>query len=150
MSPLVWDLDGTLVETRKANYLAYKSLGINPPEDFHVRPWQEWCSQEAHDEKGRIIGRFILNHARPLQLLSVWEANGRGPILTNASPEAIAGIRATFSQLADANIKGGMRSYEKTAWLRVYAPTGVYFDDSEKTVALVKEETRWTAVLVRS
>lgn len=150
MLPLVWDLDGTLVETRKANQLAYKSLGITPPDDFHVRPWQEWCSQEAHDEKGRIIGRFILNYARPLQLLQVWEANGRGQILTNASKEAIVAIRNAFPQLADANIKGGMRSYEKTAWLRVHAPTGVYFDDSEKTVGLVKEETQWTAVLVRS
>ena len=150
MLPLVWDLDGTLVDTKQANRLAYKSLGINPPDDFHVRPWQEWCSEEVHDEKGKIIGRFILNHARPLQLLNVWEANGRGKIITNASTEAIQAIRNTFPQLADADIKGGLRSYEKTAWLRVYAPTGVYFDDSEKTIALVKEETRWTAVLVRS
>lgn len=138
------------METRKANYLAYKSLGITPPDDFHVRPWQEWCSKEIHDAKGAIISGFILNHAKSLQLLDIWDANGRGQILTNASEEAIEGIRNAFPQLAHANIKGGMRSYEKTAWLRVYAPTGIYFDDSEKTVALVKEETRWTPVLVRS
>lgn len=149
MKPLVWDLDGTLINTRQANYLAYKSLGINPPDDFHVRPWQEWCTQEAHDAKGRVIDGFILNHAKPLQLLDVWEANGRGTILTNSSWEAVEAIRRRFPQLADAGIHHEINSEGKTWWLAIQPTAGVYFDDSEKTINRVREMTEWTAVLVR-
>lgn len=136
------------MSTRQANYLAYKSLGIKPPPDFHVRPWQEWCSKEAHDTKGLIVHQFILNHAKALQLLGVWKANG-GPILTNASAEAVLAIRYKFPELADAEIYHGLDRIAKTSWLMGYRPTGIYFDDSEKTVATVKEETGWTAILVR-
>ena len=146
---MVWDLDGTLVETRYANLMAYKSLGIKPPEDFNVRPWQEWCTKEAHDAKGRIIKNFILNYAKPLQLLDVWQANGRGVILTNASHEAVDAIRERFGVLATADIWIGMNSQEKVRWLAAQPRHGIYFDDSQKTINLVKEHTKWHTVLVR-
>lgn len=137
------------METQQANRLAYKSLGITPPDDFNVRPWQEWCSEAAHTAKGRVLHQFILNHARPLQLLNVWDANGRGVILTNASDEAVAAIRVKFPILADARIETKMRTESKSWWLAIQPLAGVYFDDSQKTIDRVREMTEWTAVLVR-
>lgn len=137
------------METRQATYLAYRSIGIKPPEDFNVRPWQEWCSPEAHKAKGEVIHGFILNHAKPLQLLDVWQANGRGTILTNASPEAVAAVRARFGLLESADIRSGMKSEDKAMWLGAQPRHGIYFDDSKKTIDLVAERTKWHTVWVQ-
>lgn len=142
-----WDLDGTLIMTRDANWYAYLHLGVTPPADFHIRPWQEWCTQSIHDQKGDIIGSYLRRYARPTPMLQIFRQTG-GVILTNASRPVIRHLTGMFDELRNAEIHSGLRPEQKIEWLRNNEP-GVYFDDSESTVQMVRERTRWSAISVQ-
>ena len=144
---VAWDLDGTLVHTRDANLAAYQALGVRPPSDFHVRPWQEWCSAEVHDEKGRLLPAYLRRCATPTPLLRLFRGMG-GDIVTNSSPPAIAALREIFSELRTARIHGGLSPVEKVDWLNAASLPGLYIDDSIRTVEMVRRRTQWQAQLV--
>lgn len=144
---VAWDLDGTLVHTRDANLAAYRALGVRPPLDFHTRPWQEWCSAEIHDEKGRLLPAYLRRYATPTPLLRLFRGMG-GDIVTNASPPAIAALREIFSELRTARIHGGLSPEEKVDWLNAASSPGLYIDDSIRTVEMVRRRTQWQAQLV--
>lgn len=142
----VFDLDGTLVQTRAANLAAYKELGVEPPEDFHIRPWQEWCTKEVHDAKGQIIARYLQVAAHATPLMPVYDQIGTA-ILTNASDEVVHTLCGMFETLRRATIVQ-LKPDQKVAWLRK-RPPGFYFDDSIPTVLKVREQTRWVAAFVQ-
>ena len=39
----VWDLDGTLLDSRDAVRRAYLEAGVVMPDDAWGKPWQVWC-----------------------------------------------------------------------------------------------------------
>ena len=51
----LFDLDGTLVNTRLAVKEAYRQVGIEMPDDAWGKPWTEWLNNKfAHDAKAKI------------------------------------------------------------------------------------------------
>lgn len=48
-----FDVDGTLVNTRELNRLAYESVGVSIPDDAWGKPWHEWLPRvtglRSHD-----------------------------------------------------------------------------------------------------
>lgn len=145
LPPIVWDLDGTLVHTRAANLRAYRSVGVEPPEDFHVRPWQEWCSPADHDRKSEVVVEVLLRHAAPTSLMALHERLG-GSILTSASPAVIHALVQRFPRIRSSLVEGSHTPAEKVQWLSQREP-GIYVDDSERTLAMVRARTRWRTLL---
>lgn len=141
---LVFDLDGTLVRTREANLEAYRSLGVDPPQDFDVRPWQEWCSPEDHERKLVVYPKYVRMLATLLPAYRLLEASG-GTILTNSNRKSLDAVVAVFPQLAVYACLFEHTPDMKLNLLRRAKP-GVYFDDSTSMVRRVREETAWQAI----
>lgn len=146
MLPIVWDLDGTIVSTREANLMAYRSLGVEPPEDFDLRHWTTWTDKVTHDAKGQRIAIFIAKYATAGPLYSLYHRYG-GHILTMASVPVIEALEPWIR--SDSWIIRAEGRDEKVDYLRQTQLHGIYFDDSEETVERVNRETRWTAVLAQ-
>lgn len=144
---VAWDLDGTLIHTREANLRAYHAIGVRPPQDFHVRPWQEWCSELDHDEKGRLLPAYLRRYAAPTPLLRLFRGLG-GDVVSNSSPPVISTLREIFPELRSARIHGGLSPMEKVNWLNRAELPGLYIDDSVRTVEMVRRRTKWQAQLV--
>lgn len=145
----VFDLDGTLVDTRAAHEAAYREVGVEPPEDFHIRPWQDWCHERVHSEKNALLPRHLAQTARLLPAFKILEAMG-GEILTNASEESFAAIVAVFPALSQYRATRGKTPKEKFLWLLEQQgdsmSPGVYLDDNEGLVRQVRRQTRWQAL----
>jgi len=147
----IWDLDNTLVHTREAALQAYLLTGTVPPEDFHTRPWQTWCSEADRLRKEEAYPTALRGHARPTPLFDLWRVKG-GPIITNTAPASVDVLRRMFSELNDVPIGAGMDPTSKIEYLRLLSEdglTGVYVDDSAETCRRVREETKWQAVQVQ-
>lgn len=145
---LIFDLDGTLIHTRTANRLAYASIGVIPPEDFNVRPWQEWCSPEDHDRKGEIIAEFLHKHASPTPLFQVFQQTS-GIIVTNASDDVLHTLLELYPALKNASHLLRETPAQRVEYMTQWRYGGIYFDDSLDTVMKVRERTKWEAVWVR-
>lgn len=141
---IVWDLDGTLINTRTANLNAYEHIGVRPPPDFDTRPWQEWCSERDHARKGDIIHKYLARYATPTPLLD-WYYQVRGPILTNASEQV---CRFLIDKYDLFEVNSAMTPEMKVEWLADRRP-GLYLDDSKRTIDMVRRSTSWCAVQVR-
>jgi len=145
---LVWDLDGTIVDTKAANEWAYESLGVKPPKDFYERHWSEWTDESVHQRKGWITAHYIRMLGKPGPVMQLWINNG-GTILTSASEATVNAVRDTFPVLGSADIRWGKTLQDKIDWLNGQEEPGCYFDDSLRTIQRVREDTKWTAILVR-
>lgn len=141
---IVWDLDGTLVDTRKANLYAYESIGVTPPVDFDTRPWQDWCTEKDHNRKSDVIHLYLDKYARPTVLMP-WYRQVGGTVLTNASWPV---VKWCFEKFDLAPVLHGYTPNMKVEWLAA-RPPGVYLDDSKRTIELVRRKTNWCAVQVR-
>lgn len=93
----VFDLDGTLIDTKEATYQAYKHVGINMPDEAWGLPWYEWLdSADIHDEKTKIYPEMLKRHAKILPTLnSALEVDGF--LLTSASISSVMTIFRTFN-----------------------------------------------------
>ncbi len=67
---IVCDFDGTLVDTKKALYEAYKyaANGTPPPKDFFGKPWQKWCAPAHKLLKDQIYPEYAKKYARLTKL----------------------------------------------------------------------------------
>jgi len=150
----VWDLDNTLVHTREAALQAYRLTGTVPPEDFHTRPWQTWCSEEDRARKEIAYPDMLQRFARPTPLFDLWRVKG-GPIITNTAAASVDVLCKIFPELHDATIVAGMTPDKKIALLLRLSGdgsgglTGVYVDDSAETCRRVREETQWQTIQVQ-
>lgn len=153
---LVFDLDGTLVSTREANLAAYRSIGVEPPENFHVRTWQSWCTHESHERKQDALPQFA-DRIRKLPLshlfirATVRNTNNLSTfILSNASRRSFSIIFQAFPFLGQARTFFIEYDQEKKlSWLRDNGP-GIYFDDDLHFVDTVRSRLRnWEGVWSR-
>lgn len=143
---MAWDLDNTLIHTREANLRAYMSLGVTPPQNFHRIHWSEWTTTAAHEEKGRIIGKFLSQFAEITPMFSIYTQVG-GPILTATSDQVLQFIRSAWPIFTAAHIIRCATPDQKVAALQSISP-GVYVDDDQYTIDLVRKQTAWKAALV--
>jgi len=145
----VFDLDETLVSTREANLRAYKHIGVEPPEDFHVRPWQSWTTKELHDQKGEVLGEFVWDHVQLLPTFRILRAT-KGTILTNAAGRTLQHIVKVFPEIGLYNKIIERAPFEKILWLQQQVEPGVYWDDNADFCEQVRSATEWQAVHVQS
>lgn len=141
---IAWDLDGTLLETREANLMAYRSLGVEPPIDFNIRPWREWTDKETHDRKNFVIGPFLRTYCSWLPCVDVWRRYP-GPVVTMCSHPVLAHLK--FVLPADMTILRADDREGKLRILRNLGPSGIYVDDSPRMRKMVNEElSGWIAL----
>lgn len=155
----VFDLDGTLVDTRLAVLDAYGRAGVNMPEDAWGLPWQDWLITPEgrpdfakHALKNAAYPDCVARLARRLDLLEFAVSN-RCPILTGASRPAVETIEACFG--VTLNVRGySMTVTDKVFWLRGVTavgkktledegPTNVYVDDDTYARGVIRASTDW-------
>lgn len=137
-----YDLDGTLIETRTANWMAYKQLGVEPPVDFHQRPWETWCARTVHERKNAILPSYA-GHMRMLPMFA-FALHHKGTILSMCSEKAFELIIETFPRLRDIGpIHIGLSVDRRLSWLRNNQQEGTrrfYFDDSPSFCDILERE----------
>ena len=143
----VFDMDGVLVETRRANILAYRSIGVQPPPDFHHRPWQEWVDEYKHRQKGDVLPEYLERvgflYEAPLYLAE--QLNGL--ILTNASKKSYETVCRLFPRLAAIPALHSMPPNDKIWWMSRQDEEGIYFDDNKAIAQRVSDEVHgWRGV----
>lgn len=148
----VFDLDGTLVQTRKANLMAYQEVGVVPPDNFHQIPWNRWASKEQHDNKNVILKRTMKEYARRMPLLDVALQTIGAVVLTNASDPALDLLLEMFPELYNLTIYNRLSGAAKAQHiLSLYGndEKGVFYDDCLLTCQLVQQVTGWQVVHVQ-
>lgn len=146
MLPMVFDLDGVLVDTREANLKAYRAAGVQPPPNFHVMDWRRWTTAEAHDAKNAALERFA-HEVRPLPLLAL-ALRLDAPVLSNISIRALEVLQRFVSDVRRLNVRHEMDRAAKLRWLKVQPEPGTYFDDCELTCWAAQREAGWQACCV--
>tara|TARA_R110000824_G_scaffold58288_1_gene157709 strand:- start:3433 stop:3933 length:501 start_codon:yes stop_codon:yes gene_type:complete len=95
----LFDLDGTLVNTRLAVKEAYRQVGIEMPDDAWGKPWTEWLNNKfAHDAKAKIYPDVLKEFAEPLPLYRYVQQT-QAPVITGASRDAVRAINDMFGSL---------------------------------------------------
>lgn len=95
----IFDLDGTLVDTRTAVVEAYREAGIELPEGAWGKPWTNWLKDKRiHDEKARLYPEMLRQHAEELPLYRYAHQHSC-PVITGASREAVRAIQKLFGSL---------------------------------------------------
>lgn len=141
---VVYDLDGTLVDTRLANLRAYEKAGITPPCDFHIRDWKTWTTSKIHDAKNRFLESVMAENVVELPLLENAQEEG-AMVLSNISFDAFNILRLHVN-LVSLYIHIEMDSMAKVKFLKDMEEEhriGIYIDDSLLTCQLVQQMTSW-------
>ncbi len=143
----IFDLDGTLVDTRAAVKEAYRRVGVTMPDDAWGVPWTAWLkSKSLHENKAKAYPRCLKEFASKLPLFDFAQKH-QAPIITGASTLAVQAIEKEFGQLNI--IKTYASRQEKIKWIinicdgTFKVPTGagnrvegvIYVDDDEVVIA---------------
>lgn len=141
----VFDMDGTLVDTRVAIKEAYRLAGINMPDDAFGRPWRKWCPVAVHQNKN-------VHYQKTIELASEMWCMGalrelvllHRPvyILTGASTEAVHAVIRRFNIHPSVRFKAELSRHQKANWLLIHG-LGVYVDDDAQTRVIVERKTQW-------
>ena len=98
----IFDIDGTLVDTRVALRDAYIAAGVDPSliaEFCGKSPWKAWCTQEIHDKKTALYRSALLKYGKrgpAYPLLKYVKSIGvEVAALTGASASAVAELVIT-------------------------------------------------------
>lgn len=138
-----FDLDGTLIDSRKAVLQAYHDVGVTPPDDFFMKPWRDWLKdEEAHKAKNRRYLELI-PMIRELPLMDLYRRLSSPLIMTGASRDAVKAIADHFGLASDRiisemNIRGKIRIMNQSR-----AP-GIMFEDQPDAAETMRKETKWT------
>lgn len=143
---MIFDMDGTLVDTRDAVRMAYHDVGVAMPGSAWGKPWTQWLpdvcgsvqrATELHAAKEkRYADRLHAVRVTALGALAARVSNF--VLLTGASLPAVQLI-LTKVLLIDPDgviVHACMTQTEKLGKLGQYAKreaTGVYFEDDEPT-----------------
>jgi hypothetical protein len=86
-----------LIATREANLYAYAQVGVTPPQNFHLLPWQDWCSETTHSAKQENLVPGLRAYGHLLPAATILMAVSSSPdvrkiIVSRASPVSIAAM----------------------------------------------------------
>lgn len=155
---VVFDLDGTLVDTRQAVTQAYRWAGVELPDHAWGRPWQEWLPQllkyednaedplaqsaeQVHKLKNHYYQYTLKLYARALPCLE--RATHRSlVVLTGASRDAVTTLLKWNRSEKFAVIYSDLRLDDKIDWLNA-RPPGVYVDDDARVRERLVVATDW-------
>ena len=117
----VFDLDGTLIDTREAVRQAYRAAGLEEfPDDAWGKPAREWLRDEAvHTRKNALYPEMLRRYARKLPLLGLC-LNIHAPVITGASPMAASHVSDFINDPRLAIMLWGASLGDKADWLRQY------------------------------
>lgn len=140
----VFDLDGTLVDTREAVRRAYEYAGVTMPADAWGRPWHEWLTgpdaSRKHAVKNQVYMKTLGLFGRPLPLLQLVEEGGY-PVITGASHIAVETIIIKWAPRLNVALRQATLE-DKVRWLGRRVP-GAYVDDDVRCRQIIEEKTRW-------
>lgn len=148
---VIYDLDGTLVDTREAVRQAYAVAGVVMPDDAWGKPAQDWlprvCDDPivAHQLKCVAYANALRYHGRQLPLLQELSFHKQTvTVITGASRQAVntlykMGILPSFVKVVA--VQQTRRS--KVDWLARHG-WGTYVDDDAEVRRLVLDQTLWS------
>lgn len=139
----VFDLDGTLLDTRQAVKEAYRAAGVEMPDECWGLPWREWLTMpnaaEIHKRKNVYYYKTVSIYAKRMPLFSI-ALQGQYPVITGASWVAVEHVLLMFGKL---NVCLREADFDaKIQWLDERKP-GTYVDDLPEARQRVKEATEW-------
>lgn len=141
-SPLyIFDLDGVLIDNKKAISSAYLKAGALMPTTAWGLPWQEWTTEEIHDKKNLYYRNYLKEHGRILPLAFLAASVNSG-ILTMASLEAV-NIAKEFLNI-DIPVLGSSVTIEKKIEIINNLKKEwfiMYFDDNLSLAKLISDAT---------
>ncbi len=142
---IVYDLDGTLIDTRTANRLAYEAVDVSPPKDFHTLDWRLWTTPEIHDAKNKALRYTMTRSVRELPLMKVARRHAAF-VLSNISPAAFSIVKDNVD-LGSLRVSIGLVPADKVFMLQEIeheiGEVGIYVDDSFFTCQMVAQMTSW-------
>lgn len=144
----VYDLDGTLIDSKIAVEESYKAAGVSPPPDFWGKPFSAWSGDwRAHEMKNELYPEMLKKYGAR-KFCADLMATTEGYILTGASYDA-ALYAIQFLGLSDATL-GIYDECDDARKLRKLEELGegIYFDDDFRFCQRVKELTTWQAIHV--
>lgn len=96
MIKFIFDMDGTIIDSRRAVREAYKSAGIVLPDDAWGKTASEWgCPPDVHKMKAALYPTILLRVGRRLHAADLLKITN-GSVLTGASLEAVEAVRAAL------------------------------------------------------
>lgn len=158
----IFDMDGTLVDSREAVRLAYLEVGIVMPDNAWGKRWQEWLPQaceplgldpkRVRERKQEVYPHYVKNvTSTPLGLTFLqlfFEYRNDLPfqrqfsILTGAGCAACEALYTANLLPYMLHVHANMTRLDKANYLAHHG-WGIYVDDDEETRLLVKELTTW-------
>lgn len=93
----VYDLDGTLIDSKPFVFEAYRLAGIEMPPEMWGKPWHVWCGIEEHSLKVKVYQEMMDDGIIPVlpaaEVLRAQLLRGEDCyILTGAAHEAVWGF----------------------------------------------------------
>lgn len=143
---VIFDLDGTLVDSKEAVKQAYLRAGVTMPEWAWGRPWREWMTDPmAHALKAMYYPAALKEHGRKLPLYDYASKHG-SPVITGASYVASQCVMELWGPLAI--YENGLTPTGKVKFLShnifpKLVGDKYYVDDDEEVRHLVAKHTRW-------
>jgi phosphoglycolate phosphatase-like HAD superfamily hydrolase len=153
-----FDLDGVLIDTRKANKAAYVAAGVEYPLGAYGRSWQEWlpdaCKRAGKDVdvvrdlKAKWYPSALRSYAVHLPLANVIHPIHELHDVTIVTSGSKSNAQSALDFLGIQGIDWAcnLSSNERVAWLDAFSP-GVYFDDRDDLFSQLLA-TGWTTCLV--
>ncbi len=157
----IFDLDGTLFDTKGLVVLAYLRAGVDMPPEAWGQPAQAWLPQivgknwkATHRLKTTEYLKLLSKQRPPMLSAASMLRNARGVgitchILTGASQQSTQLILANQLQTYEYSIIGsGMRVEAKADRLRMLAHPKymAYIDDDEAACAYIREHVKCNVV----
>lgn len=92
---IVFDLDGTLVDSKDALIAAYEFAGVKNPEPLLATAWPKWCTLEQHSIKNDVYPSMLKRYGKLLPLAK-FASKGNWPVITFASRRGVDAVREVF------------------------------------------------------
>lgn len=136
----IFDLDGTLVDTRVAVEESYRQAGATMPPSAWGKPWHEWTTEEVHKKKIELYPTVLEEYLEVFPYAYV--ARDLAPnafILTSASQEAVRAVLECIGMKIP--LLGNSLSIDKKIErLNALDRECTYFDDDRNNVARIRME----------